>query len=623
VGLSNIRNFSIVAHIDHGKSTLADRLIELTGTVPKEKMREQLLDQMDIERERGITIKLAPVRMIWQASEQLATRNPQLAESNADESRVSIHESPRFVLNLIDTPGHVDFSYEVSRTLACVEGVILLVDATQGIQAQTLANLHLAQKHNLAIIPVVNKIDLPSAEPEKTAQELVKTVGSREDEILFVSGKTGEGVPELLAAIIERIPPPKGKKAGPFRALIFDSIFDPYRGVVAFVRAFDGELRADQAIRFLRVGREDRALEVGFFAPTLRKSDVLQAGEIGYVVTGLKEVAEARVGDTMTSGDSRAGSCVDPIPGYAEPNPMVFASFYPLNSGDFGKLREALLKYRLTDASFTFSPEHSPALGAGFRIGFLGLLHLEIAKERLEKEYGLSLVVTTPLVDYRASEGKWPHSAKASQGTPRSPTGEVEWSEPWVALEIITPAQFIGPVMEVVKERRAEYKETTYLTEDRVLIKFAMPLAEMIVDFYDRIKSVSSGYASVNYEFLEYRSGDLVRLDILVAGDKQEAFSQIVHVSQAQQRGREMIERLKSLIPRQWFEVRLQAAIGSKVIASEKIPALRKDVTAKLYGGDVTRKRKLLEKQKEGKVKMKRLGKVDIPTDVFLQLLKR
>jgi GTP-binding protein LepA len=589
-----IRNFAIVAHIDHGKSTLADRLIELTGTVPKEKMREQILDQMDIERERGITIKLQPVRMVWRPTRQLTLIS---------------QWSGVCVLNLIDTPGHVDFSYEVSRTLACVEGVILLIDASQGIQAQTLANLHLAQKHHLVVIPVVNKIDLPSAEPEKTAQEIVATLGMPQEDILFASGKTGEGVPELLDAIIERVPPPKADRNLPFKSLIFDSEFDTFRGVVAFVRVFDGQIRAGEAIEFLRAGISDKALEVGSFTPQLKKADALVAGDIGYIVTGLKEVTEARVGDTIAGGlRTKDEGAIEPIPGYAEPKPMVYASFFPVTAGDFPKLKEALFKLRLTDASLTFTPEHSPALGTGLRIGFLGLLHLEIIKERLEREYGLSLVVTTPHVDYRG--------------------GEHEWSEPWVKVEIITPTKYLGPVTEVAKERRAEYKDTTYLSGDRMLLAFEMPLSEMIVDFYDRIKSVSSGFASVNYEFLEYRPGDLIRLDILVAGERQEAFSQIVHRSKALDRGREMVERLKQLIPKQWFEVRLQAAISGpgrsgKIIAAETIPALRKDVTAKLYGGDVTRKRKLLEKQKEGKAKMKRLGRVDIPTDVFLKILRR
>lgn len=611
--LSRIRNFAILAHIDHGKSTLADRFLEVTDTVPKNKMREQFLDQMDIERERGITIKLQPVRMVWRPAEIPNSKSQipnkfQYSNSKSLEfgaSNLELTDSKRaYVLNLIDTPGHVDFSYEVSRTLACVEGIILLVDASQGIQAQTLANLHLAQKHGLTIIPAVNKIDLPSAEPEKCAQEIVASLGMKEEDILFVSGKTGQGVRELLEAIIHRVPPPTGDTQKPFKSLIFDSVFDSYRGVIAFVRVFDGRLVANHPIQFMRANQSDKALEVGYFSPQFTKSEMLQAGEIGYIVTGLKEVAEARVGDTITIHDPRVSSRdIEPIPGYIEPKPMVFANFYPTSSEDFSKLRAALLKLRLSDASLTFMPENSPALGPGFRIGFLGLLHLEIVKERLEREYGLHLVVTTPHVDYHGKEGSW--------------------EEPWVTVEIICPAQYIGPLMEVARERRAEFKETTYLTEFRVLLTFAMPLAEMIVDFYDKVKSVSSGYASVSYKLLGYRADDLVRLDLLVAGERVEAFSQITHRSKSQQRGREMVERLKSLIPKQLFEVRLQAVVGGKIIASETIPALRKDVTAKLYGGDVTRKRKLLEKQKEGKKKMKRLGSVDIPTDVFLQILKR
>ncbi len=562
---------------------------------------------MDIERERGITIKLQPVRMVYQRQSAVGNEQPASSMPNANSQQ----PSSEYILNLIDTPGHVDFSYEVSRTLACVEGIILLVDASQGIQAQTLANLHLAQQRKLTIIPVVNKIDLASAEPQKTAQEIKAMLGLDEQEILFVSGKTGQGVPALLEAVVRRIPPPAGSITRPFKSLIFDSVYDSFRGVVVFVRVFDGELTANHPIDFLRTGRADKALEVGHFKPQFSKAGTLQAGEIGYIVTGLKEVAEARVGDTIVSHQPAIKSLkpqimshkAEPISGYVEPSPMVFASFHPTSGEDFPKLRQALLKLKLSDASLVFAPEQSAALGPGFRIGFLGLLHLEIVKERLEREYDLRLVITTPHVDYHGAEGGW--------------------EEPWIKMEIISPAQYIGPLMEIARERRAEFKDTTYLSETRVLLTFAMPLSEMIVDFYDRVKSVSSGYASVSYELLEYRPGDLVRLNIIIAGEKADAFSSIIHRSKAQQRGREMVERLKSLIPKQLFEVRLQAALGGKIIASETIPALRKDVTAKLYGGDVTRKRKLLEKQKEGKKKMKRLGSVDIPTDIFLQLLRR
>lgn len=564
-----IRNFAIIAHIDHGKSTLADRLLELTGTIPKNKLVPQYLDRMDLERERGITIKLAPVTMHFRG----------------------------YTLNLIDTPGHVDFSYEVSRTLACVEGVVLLVDATQGVQAQTLSNLNLAREQGLAVIPAVNKIDLPSAEVERTVEELAALVGVTKEEVLRLSGKTGEGVDKLLFAIIEQIPAPKGRVEDSFRALIFDSAFDTYRGVVTFVRIFDGKIEQGSPIRLVGAAVAGKALEVGIFTPDFSPKKSLQAGEIGYLVTSLKDLRKARVGDTI------GVDVVDPLPGYREPQPMVFASLFPESSTDFGKLRDALGKLHLSDSALSFEPTRSAALGPGFRVGVLGLLHLEIVKERLEREYGLSLVVTTPQVHYEGKEG--------------------DWQEPWVKLDVITPREYLGTIQEIVRERRGTLLETKTLTSDRLLLSFEMPLAEMIVDFYDRLKSVSSGYASMNYELIGFRPGDLARLDILVAEDPIEAFSQIVPREFAARRGREIVGRLKNLIPRQLFEIKIQAAIGSKIVASESIPALRKDVIAKLYGGDRTRKDKLLEKQKAGKKHLKRLGKVDIPTDVFLKLLKR
>jgi GTP-binding protein LepA len=566
---AKIRNFAIIAHVDHGKSTLADRLLEITGTVPKNKMVPQYLDRMDLERERGITIKLAPVTMEWRG----------------------------YTLNLIDTPGHVDFSYEVSRTLAAVEGAILLVDATQGVQAQTLSNLHLARSQGLTIIPVVNKIDLPSAEMERTVDELAALLSVPKESVLKVSGKTGEGVEGLLSAIAERIPAPKSNPNVPFRALVFDSIFDTFRGVVVYVRIFDGKIEKGAEVRFQGTGTTGKTSEIGVFSPDFLPKKSLETGAIGYLVTNLKEIRQARVGDTVAAGD------VDPLPGYLEPQPMVFASFFTESGTDFGKLRDALGKLHLSDSSLSFEPTRSQALGPGFKVGVLGLLHLEIVKERLEREYGLSLVVTTPQVHYEGKEG--------------------DWKEPWVKLEIITPSQYLGSIQEAIRERRGVLLETKTLSGDRLLLTFEIPLAEMIVDFYDLLKSLSSGYASMNYELVGYRPGDLVRLDILVAEDPIEAFSQIVPREFAARRGREIVERLKILIPRQLFEVKIQAAAGSKILASEKIPPLRKDVTAKLYGGDRTRKDKLLQKQKAGKKRMKRMGKVDIPTDVFLKLLKR
>ena len=581
---SSIRNFCIIAHIDHGKSTLADRFLEATHTVEARQMRSQLLDTMDLERERGITIKLQPVRMQY----------------GYDGSK---HEfDGQYELNLIDTPGHVDFTYEVSRSLAAVEGAVLLIDATQGIQAQTLTTLHQAQAQGLTIIPVINKIDLPHAEPEATAQEVIALLGVSDDDILFVSGKTGEGVDDLLRAIVERVPAPAGIPDAPLRALIFDSRFDTYRGVVVSVRIKDGSLDSRSPISFSISHAIDAANDVGHFTPKLESDPALVTGQIGFIVTGLKDVSQARVGDTITSVENPTNN---PLPGYRDVSPMVYAGIFP-SGGEVNDLRTALEKLRLNDASLVFEPDSSDAFGLGFRCGFLGLLHLEIVKERLEREYMLDLVVTTPSVAYKE----------------RMENGKIEYAEPWVKAEIVTPQLYVGNLMTLCQDRRGEYINTDYLG-DRALMHYNLPLAEIIVDFYDALKSVSAGYASLNYEVSGYREDNLVKLTLLVANEPVDVLNQIVHRDQAFSRGQAIVKRLKDLIPRQNFEIALQAAIGGKIIARETVPAMRKDVTAGLYGGDVTRKNKLLKKQAAGKKKMKKLGRVDIPSDVFTKLLRR
>lgn len=587
----NIRNFCIIAHIDHGKSTLADRFLELTATVAKREMKQQLLDTMDLERERGITIKLQPVRMEWKG----------------------------YVLNLIDTPGHVDFTYEVSRSLAACEGAILVVDATQGIEAQTLANIHLAQQHDLKIIPVVNKIDLPNADKDKTAAEIMKAFGFRQDEILYCSAKTGEGVEAILTAVAERVPAPTGDPDKPLRALIFDSSYDQHRGVVSFVRIMDGSLKKNEKIQMLGTKSSADSLEVGYFKPKFHACPELRTGEVGYIVTGLRDVRKARVGDTVaaTSGN------VAPLPGYKHITPMVYASIFPVSGDDYPELRDAIEKLKLNDAALEFEPENIPALGFGFRTGFLGLLHMDIVQERLTREYGLSLVLTAPSVEYqimlKGGEEKIVHTPAELP----DPSLFESIKEPWVAIEILVPQRYIGGILELITSRRGSYKNMEYLSNDRVLITAEMPLANIIIDFYDKLKSVSSGYASLNYELLDFRQSDLVKLDILVAGEVVDALSIIVHRTVAEGEGRQLVEKLKGLIPRQQFEIALQAAIGGKIIARETIPAMRKDVTAKLYGGDVTRKMKLLEKQKKGKKRLKRIGQVDIPQEAFLAILKK
>src|SRR3989338_5902793 len=588
--MSNIRNFCIIAHIDHGKSTLADRLLELTGTVEKRKMQEQFLDTMELERERGITIKLQPVRM-----------------------RYKDH-----ILNLIDTPGHVDFTYEVSRSLAAVEGVILLVDATQGVQAQTLANLVLAQKLNLAIIPVINKIDLPNSRVKEVEEEIFNLLGVGSDEILKISAKTGEGVKEVLDAVIERIPSaPNGDSE--FRALIFDSVFDTYKGVIAFVRVFGGSLRAGDEIKLFAAKEKGEVLEVGHFSPKFQKSQELLNGEIGYIATGVKLPEKVRVGDTIVRNNSGASA----LPGYKEPLLVVFASFYPEDADQFDDLKDALDKLKLTDASLSFEPESSPALGRGFRLGFLGLLHIEIISERLKREFGLGLIISSPTVEYEITLKNGQAVKIRSANQIPDPSFIEKIREPISQLNIIAPLSYLGSVMKLIGEIRNDYKETNYLSKEIVRLVYEVPLSEIITDFYDRLKSVSSGYASMSYEPTGYNEADLVRLDILIAGDKVEPFSKIVPRDQAERVGRAMVEKLKDVIPQQLFAVSLQAAVGGKVLARETIKARRKDVTGYLYGGDVTRKKKLLGKQKRGKERMKAEGRVNIPQKVFLEMLKR
>ena len=589
---TKIRNFCIIAHIDHGKSTLADRLLELTGTIEKRKMKEQILDQMDLERERGITIKLQPVRMQYNGYE----------------------------LNLIDTPGHVDFSYEVSRSIAACEGAILVVDATQGIQAQTLANVKLAQDHELKIIPVINKIDLPNADAKATAEEITTTFGFDKDEMILVSAKTGENVAKILDVVIEKIPHPRSDSARSTRAMIFDSKYDKHRGVVAYVRVVSGNVTRNQGIRLMNASIDAQAIEVGYFAPELRKSDTLDAGEVGYIVTGLREVGKARVGDTITT---KVEPAVTPLPGYREVKPMVFASIFPESGDDYPRLRDAMDKLKLNDASLSFEPENIPSLGFGFRTGFLGLLHMDIVQERLQREFELDLVLTSPSVAYIINKANGDAETIYSPAKLPDPSLIRSLSEPWVSLEIISPERYLGQIMNLVTGRRGVYQTTNYLGPNRLDLRFEVPLSSIITDFYDKLKGVSAGYASMNYDLLDYRESDLVKIDILVAGDRVDALAMISHASVAEPEGRRIVEKLKELIPKQQFAVALQAAIGGKVIARETLAALRKDVTAKLYGGDVTRKMKLLKKQKKGKKRLLKFGKVDIPQSAFLGLLRR
>src|SRR5213594_2249915 len=589
--LARIRNFCVIAHVDHGKTTLSDRLLETTGTVPLREMRDQMLDSMELEREHGITIKARAVRMAWHDHE----------------------------LNLIDTPGHVDFSYEVSRSLAACEGAVLLVDASQGIEAQTLANAYLAVEQGLVIIPAINKIDLPNIDLAMVREELRGTLGFRDDEILLVSGKTGSGVETLLNAIVERVPPPSGNVDAPLRALIFDSHYDAYKGVVAHVRVFDGSLAAAERIRLMATERESELLELGVFLPEARAARRLETGEVGYVATGLKAVADCRVGDTLTAA---ARPAVAPLEGYRPAKPMVFAGFYPSNAEDYPALKDALEKLRLNDASLVYEPETSQALGFGFRCGFLGLLHLEIVQERLEREYDVDLIATSPSVEYQVLTQSGAEIAIDNPALLPDPGTIVEIREPWMKVTIIVPATHVGPVMELTQTKRASLVDMSYVDPTRAMLKYEMPLSEVIVDFYDQLKSRSQGYASLDYELAEYRAAELVRLDVLVAGTVVDALSVIVHRDRAQHMGRILVSKLRGLIPKQLFDVPIQAAIGGKVIARETVKAKRKDVLAKCYGGDITRKRKLLEKQKAGKKRMKMVGAVEIPQEAFLAVLR-
>ena len=592
---AKVRNFSIIAHIDHGKSTLADRLLEQTNTVSQREMKAQLLDSMDLEREKGITIKARAVRMSYTA-----------------------RDSETYQLNLIDTPGHVDFSYEVSRSLAACEGALLVVDAAQGIEAQTMANVYLALEQDLAIVAVINKIDLPGADPRKVAEEVGQLIGLLDDEIVQASAKTGLGVDEILEAVVRHMPAPRGNPAAPARALIFDSHYDPYKGVIAYVKIVDGRIASGDRIRLMANGKEVELLEVGFFDPELHPVSALGTGEVGYIATGLKVVQDVQVGDTVTLASNPAS---EQLPGYRPVKPMVFAGLYPVESEEYPMLRDALERLRLNDGSLTWEPESSDALGFGFRCGFLGLLHMEIIQERLEREYGIHLLATAPSVEYEVVL-RGGVELRIDNPSDLPNPGEIEEiREPWLDISIIAPARYIGAVMELVTGRRGDYRELIYLDPDRVQIKFEMPLAELIVDFYDQLKSRTQGYASLDYVFKDMRPSDLVKLDVLVNGQPVDALSLIAHRDEAYARGRELVENLRGLIPRQMFDVPVQASIGSRIIARETIRAMRKNVLSKCYGGDVTRKRKLLEKQKEGKARMKLVGNVEIPQEAFLAVL--
>jgi GTP-binding protein LepA len=594
---TRLRNFSIIAHIDHGKSTLADRLLELTHTIDPRQMTSQVLDSMDLEREKGITIKARAVRLEYTAA-----------------------DGALYGLNLIDTPGHVDFSYEVSRSLQACEGAILVVDAAQGIEAQTLANVHLALREGLTIVPVLNKIDLPSAQPEVVMDELENVLAIPREEVILASAKDGTGVPEILEAIVARIPAPQGEVDAPLRALVFDSHYDPYKGVIVYVRLEEGLLHERDTVRLMGSGAEAEILEVGVFRPQLVPVDQLLAGEVGYVATGLKSVRDAQVGDTLTVA---ARPAEHPLPGYQPAKSLVFAGLYPVSGPDYPLLRDALEKLHLNDASFSFEPESSVALGFGFRCGFLGLLHMEIVQERLEREFDLALIASAPSVEYRVVllHDRGTVAVDNPSRLPK-PSDIDRIEEPWVDLSIVTPASYIGPLMELTTNRRGEFSDMEYLDPARVLMRFSIPLAELIVDFYDQLKSRTAGYASMDYEEAGYRPADLVKVDVLVNGEPVDALSLIVERGKAQAIGRALVDRLRRLIPRQMFEVPVQAAIGSNVIARETIRAMRKNVLAKCYGGDITRKRKLLEKQKEGKQRMKRVGSVEIPQEAFLAMLR-
>jgi GTP-binding protein LepA len=594
VDQSLIRNFCIVAHIDHGKSTLADRFLEITHSVTARQMRDQYLDRMDLERERGITIKAQAVRLRYETGGQ------------------------EYELNLIDTPGHVDFTYEVSRSLAACEGAILLVDAAQGIEAQTLANYHLARDAGLTIVPAVNKIDLPAANPDVAAADLADLVGCDASQVLRISAKTGQGVGDVLDTVVARVPTPGGDPSAPLRALIFDSSYDTYRGVIAYIRVVDGEIRARARVRLMSSGVTSEAEEVGVFAPDAMPAAALTAGDVGYLVTGVKEVRQAKVGDTVTRADRPAKN---PLPGYREPKPMVWSGLYPADGGEYPLLRDALDKLKLSDAALVYEPESSLALGFGFRCGFLGLLHMDIVKERLEREFGLELIATAPNVEFTVHRGD--EEIIVHNPSEMPPPGTYEWvEEPTVLATIITPAEYLGAVMELCQQRRGQQQDMRYLSPERAEIHYLLPLAEIIFDFFDLLKSRTRGYASLDYEYWGHERADLARVDILLQGEPVDAFSSVVHREKAYAYGRAMVERLRELIPRQLFEVAIQAAIGSRIIARETVRAKRKDVLAKCYGGDITRKRKLLERQKAGKARMRRVGRVDVPQEAFIAALR-
>jgi GTP-binding protein LepA len=593
---SNIRNFSIIAHIDHGKSTLADRLLEATGTLTDRERTDQFLDKMELERERGITIKAQAVRLRYRAD-------------NGEE----------YILNLIDTPGHVDFSYEVSRSLAACEGALLVVDASQGVEAQTLANVYLAIEQDLEVLPVLNKVDLASAEVERVRAEIEEIIGLDASEAVSASAKTGLGIHAILEAIVRKIPPPKGDQSAPLKALIFDSWYDSYQGVIVLVRLVDGVIRKGDRIKLMAGGSEHEVLRVGVFAPHMQEVGSLAAGEVGFITASIKVVGDAKVGDTITHLRNRAEK---PLAGFKEVKPMVFSGLYPVDSGDYDDLRDAIEKLRLNDSSFSFEPESSAALGFGFRCGFLGLLHMEIIQERLEREFGVDLITTAPTVVYRVTTVK----GEVIQVDSANKLPDVQYiekiEEPFILASIHVPNEFVGGVLALCEEKRGRQREIKYLTSTRVMVVYELPLNEIVLDFYDRLKTLSRGYASLDYEYLDYRPSNLVRLNILINGDSVDALSLIVHRDRASYRGRELAAKMKEYIPRQQYEVAIQAAIGGKVVARETVKALRKDVTAKCYGGDITRKRKLLEKQKEGKKRMKQVGNVELPQEAFLAILK-